>query len=157
MSSRNGIRCDATIPATGTITFYCDYNGNGIGGDFDDGQHIASNSYFLGRRCGVCGLGGIAANDRMEFEKACRGTAAAVADEYAWGSTNITQATGITNSGAGNETASNAGANCAYDFHASVQGPMRVGCFATSSSTRETAGATYYGIMEMSGTCIEGV
>ena len=151
MSSRNGIRCDATIPATGTITFYCDYNGNGIGGDFDDGQHIACNSLSWADGAAYADWAALRPMTELEFEKACRGTAAAVADEYAWGSTSITQATGITNSGAGNETASNAGANCAYDFHASVQGPMRVGCFATSGSTRETAGATYYGIMEMSG------
>ncbi|MEY3439088.1 MAG: hypothetical protein RL265_1673, partial [Bacteroidota bacterium] len=35
--------------------------------------------------------------------------------------------------------------------NASVQGPLRVGSFATASSTREQAGASYYGIMELSG------
>ncbi len=155
MASRNGIRCDATIPATGTITFYCDYNGNGIGGDFDNGQHIACNYLSWADGAAYADWAALRPMTELEFEKACRGTAAAVADEYAWGSTSITQATGITNSGAGNETASNSSANSVYEFHASVQGPMRVGCFATSNSTRETAGATYYGIMEMSGNLVK--
>ena len=67
------------------------------------------------------------------------------------GSTSITQSTGITNVGVGSETASNGAANCVYGDHASVQGPMRAGSFATSGSARVAAGATYYGVMEMSG------
>lgn len=91
----------------------------------------------------------------LEFEKACRGTAAAVPNEYAWGSTNITPATGISNAGASNETATNSGANVCYN--SLTIGPLRAGSFATSSSTRETSGATYYGIMEMSGNLYERV
>jgi formylglycine-generating enzyme required for sulfatase activity len=87
----------------------------------------------------------------LEFEKACRGTLTPVADEYAWGTTTITGATGISNSGANNEVASNAGANAAFNNNASVQGPLRVGSFATASSTREQAGASHYGIMDLSG------
>jgi hypothetical protein len=86
----------------------------------------------------------------LEFEKACRGPVVPAADEYAWGNTTITQNTGITNSGLANETSTNGG-NATYGNNASVQGPMRVGAFATSGSTRVTAGATYFGIMEMSG------
>ena len=151
VSYRNGIRCDATIPATGTITFYCNFNSNGTGGESDDGQNIACNYLSWADGAAYADWAALRPMTELEFEKACRGTAAAVANEYVWGSTSITQATGITNSGAGSETASNSPANCVYGIHASVLGPMRVGCFATSSSTRETAGATYYGIMEMGG------
>jgi formylglycine-generating enzyme required for sulfatase activity len=87
----------------------------------------------------------------LEFEKACRGTLTPVVDEFAWGTASITGATGISNSGANNEVASNAGANAVFFNNASVQGPLRVGSFATASSTREQAGASYYGIMELSG------
>jgi formylglycine-generating enzyme required for sulfatase activity len=88
----------------------------------------------------------------LEYEKASRGTASAVADEYAWGSTTITQVTGITNGGASNETASNSGNGlCVYGNHASVQGPMRSGFAATATTTRSQAGASYYGVMELSG------
>ena len=87
----------------------------------------------------------------LEYEKAARGTVAAVANEFAWGTTTITGATGISNAGANNEVASNAGANAVFNNNASVQGPLRVGSFATSNSNRAQAGASYYGIMELSG------
>lgn len=87
----------------------------------------------------------------MEFEKACRGTLTPVANEFAWGTISITGATGISNSGANNEVVSNPGANAVFNNNASVQGPLRVGSFATASSTREQAGASYYGIMDLSG------
>jgi formylglycine-generating enzyme required for sulfatase activity len=91
----------------------------------------------------------------LEFEKSCRGTLAPVADEYAWGSTSITQNTGITRDGYYDETSENSG-NCTYGTHSSVLCPMRVGAFATSSSTTSVlSGATYYGIMEMSGNLYE--
>lgn len=87
----------------------------------------------------------------LEFEKACRGALTPLANEFAWGTISITGATGISNSGANNEVASNAGANAVFNNNASVQGPLRVGSFATASSTREQAGASYYGIMDLSG------
>jgi formylglycine-generating enzyme required for sulfatase activity len=87
----------------------------------------------------------------LEFEKACRGTLAAVTDEYAWGSTSITGAANITNGGSTNETSTTFGVNAVYNFNANVQGPMRAGVFATGSSTRAQSGAGYYGMMELSG------
>lgn len=87
----------------------------------------------------------------LEYEKACRGTVAAVADEYAWGSINITGVTAITNAGANNETNTNIGENCAYNNAAGVQGPMRNGFAATATSTRKESGASYWGVMELSG------
>lgn len=87
----------------------------------------------------------------LEFEKACRGPLSPSADEYAWGNTSITAATGLTNTGTVNEIPSNTGANAAYGNNTNVRGPIRVGAFATSTSTREEAGASYWGIMELSG------
>jgi formylglycine-generating enzyme required for sulfatase activity len=86
----------------------------------------------------------------LEYEKACRGAAAAVANEYAWGSNSITQVTGITDEYTSSETATNFG-NAVYGSHASVQGPMRCGFAATSSSTKVGAGSSYCGVMELSG------
>ena len=87
----------------------------------------------------------------LEFEKACRGVRAPVAGEYAWGSTAITQATGIDNDGAADERALNSAANAAYGKHDDVQGPLRAGVFATATSDRAAAGASYWGIMQLSG------
>jgi formylglycine-generating enzyme required for sulfatase activity len=146
---RNGIRCDATIHASDPITFYCDYNGNGIPNESDDGQNIACN--YLSRKdlAAYLDWAGLRPMTELEYEKACRGDLAAVANEYAWGSASITEATGISNPGANNETASNDGANAAYENHA--PGPLRVGNFGQGVNTREGVGASYWCIMELSG------
>ena len=96
----------------------------------------------------------------LEYEKANRGTVAPpVANEYAWGTTNIAgSAYTINNDGAANEgIASNystIAGNASYNTtDGSINGPLRCGIFSANGSNtgRETSGATYYGIMEMSG------
>ncbi|MEI8344900.1 MAG: SUMF1/EgtB/PvdO family nonheme iron enzyme [Candidatus Omnitrophota bacterium] len=92
----------------------------------------------------------------LEFEKACRGPGAPVANEYAWGSTAITAATTIAGTEDGTETIGTANANCRYSNNNMTGGdtglgPLRCGIFATAISTRATAGAGYYGNMELSG------
>jgi formylglycine-generating enzyme required for sulfatase activity len=98
----------------------------------------------------------------LEFEKACRGTLSPVANEYAWGTTGIAgSAYTLSNPGAINEVIatnySSTNGNVAYTLTiplaGSIIGPLRAGIFAgTPGNTgRVTAGATYYGIMEMSG------
>src|SRR3989338_1143141 len=105
----------------------------------------------------------------LEFEKVARGPLAVVGNEYAWGSSTITA--GVTFSGSpedGNETFTTAGANANYNSttfsqgddylgpqHA--QGPVRPGIFATSLSTRSSAGAGHYGVMDLSGNVYERV
>lgn len=126
-------------------------SGSTVGNYATSHPFVACN--FLSWMDGVAYLdwSGLRPMTELEFEKACRGTLTPVIDEFAWGSTTITGATGISNSGANNEVASNTGANAVFNNNASVQGPLRVGSFATASSTREQAGASYYGIMDLSG------
>jgi formylglycine-generating enzyme required for sulfatase activity len=92
----------------------------------------------------------------LEFEKACRGTnISPVANEYAFGNTSTTTASGasIVNPDSENETINVGNVN-----HASgVNRPLRNGIFATAGSTRVSSGGTYYGIMEMSGNVFEYV
>ena len=85
----------------------------------------------------------------LEFEKACRGTNAPMANEYAWGDTTISATTSLSNDGTSTEAA-NAG-NCNYN-NCSPDGPYRAGIYATGSSTRQSSGASYWGIMDLSGT-----
>ena len=102
----------------------------------------------------------------LEFEKACRGTIPPVANEYAWGTVEITtNPYSINNNGMNNENISanysttdgNVAYNLTTPYNGSINGPLRVGIFASNSSNvnRITAGATYYGIMEMSGNLLE--
>lgn len=108
-----------------------------------------------------CDWSGLRPMTELEFEKACRGTAAAIAGEYAWGTTAIAiKKYSLSNDGTNKEGISenyftNAG-NCSYQAtndYAGIEGPLRVGIFAAhaDNKSRETAGASYYGIMELSG------
>ena len=102
----------------------------------------------------------------LEFEKICRGPVAipgtgSLRPQYAWGSIDIYPAAGFANKGGANEAPQNADGNCAVATTAgatigggtntALDGPMRSGGFSTPVSSREKAGATYYGVMEMSG------
>lgn len=100
----------------------------------------------------------------LEYEKACRGAGGPLVGEYAWGTTSITSATHISGSEDGTETITNAGANCSYNYALALTnyvggdggaGPLRCGIFATATSTREQAGASFYGVMDLSGNLSE--
>jgi hypothetical protein len=97
----------------------------------------------------------------LEFEKACRGPNVPVGNEYAWGNTNIhTSAYTLAQEYLPDEYISNTGTytgNCAYI--STMVPPVRCGIFAASSTnhSRQETGATYYGIMEMSGNMTEPI
>jgi len=98
---------------------------------------------------------GLRPMSELEYEKACRGPATPVANEYAWGNTTAIAANNITNPGTASETTSTEGANGVYGYQTNVLCPMRVGVFAKAGTTRAQAGASYYGIMELSGNLYE--
>lgn len=86
----------------------------------------------------------------FEFEKACRGPIYPVVDEYAWGTTDYRGFNNysISNRFASTETLSGSGlgmGNVATNFN------YRVGIAATATSNRVNAGASYYGILDMTG------
>jgi len=152
-ANRNGI--DIQIPGNATTllpaVYACNLNGNTVYDEAGDGEFIACNFLSWMDGAAFADWAALRPMTELEFEKACRGGLTPVANEFAWGTTSITGATGISNSGANNEVASNAGANAVFNNNASVQGPLRVGSFATGTSTREQAGASYYGIMDLCG------
>jgi formylglycine-generating enzyme required for sulfatase activity len=99
----------------------------------------------------------------LEFEKACRGTLPPVSNEYAWGTVTVKSGDpspytmvnpGASNEGIANSYSSTRG-NALYTSTAVVgnAGPVRVGIFAANGSNngRLSAGASYWGIMELSG------
>lgn len=86
----------------------------------------------------------------LEFEKACRGAnITAIPNEFAWGSTNFITLTSVNNAGTSAESV-NTPANANSNYSNNSQTVNRAGIFARASgATRETAGATYYGVMNM--------
>jgi formylglycine-generating enzyme required for sulfatase activity len=92
--------------------------------------------------------------DELEFEKACRGPLYPVPNEYPWGDTLFTYLTGIGGTdGSGTETATPTNANFVSISY--ISGPVRVGIFATATSSRHAAGASYYGVMNLADNVME--
>jgi formylglycine-generating enzyme required for sulfatase activity len=105
----------------------------------------------------------------LEFEKAARGPVLPINGEYAWGSTDLTAAATISGTQEdGTETVTTNGANAHFNDTTlsggdSAQGaeyqkgPLRVGILSTDSTVRTTAGAGYYGVLDISGNLKERV
>lgn len=99
----------------------------------------------------------------LEYEKACRGTQSAVADELAWGNANMHSVGPYTlvNDGEENSLITDPGSgsgNALYQATSSgFGGPLRCGIFAASAITknREETGGSYYGVMELTGNVYE--
>lgn len=98
----------------------------------------------------------------LEFEKACRGSTVTVTGEYAWGNaTIVTNTLNLINVNLGSETFSTGYSttvgNAWYNPYSSISSPVRAGSFAACSlnTGRVSAGASYWGVMELSGNCWE--
>ena len=150
-----------------TSNFRYEIIGSTIGNYSTANPNVACNFLSWADLTAYLDWSGLRPMTELEFEKACRGPLTPVPDEYAWGTSGIAGSLyTLTNSGASDEVIgtnySTTVGNAAYDattptVPATDQGPLRVGIFAgTSGNTgRVTAGATYYGIMEMSGNLFE--
>lgn len=153
----NGIRVQ-TEDGINPRVFGCDLSNNGVYNEATDGLWKACNWLYWYDIEAYADWACLRPFSEFEFEKACRGSnLMPVMDEYVWGNTNIIQATTISNSGATNEIASNTNSNCNYGSSSNVQGPLRVGNFASGSTTRQKSGASYYGIMDLGGNLCENV
>lgn len=86
---------------------------------------------FIGSVLDWCGLRPMT---DLEYEKSCRGPVAPLPNDYAWGSSIL-----ATNN----------------NFVWKTGQVSRVGSFATNNSSRTDAGATFYGIMDMTGNVTE--
>jgi formylglycine-generating enzyme required for sulfatase activity len=157
--ARNGVKC-TTLPVGATPGVYaCDLNNNGVVNQSGDGQNIAIPGLTTMDLLGYLDWSGLRPMTELELEKVGRGNLPAVINEYAWGSASIyaTSYAPLINGGAGNElptTPSTTLGNAAYQTTANVGGiggPLRAGVFATATSTRVAAGASYYGVMEITG------
>jgi formylglycine-generating enzyme required for sulfatase activity len=163
-TNRNGIDIQtpgvaSTIPAV----YACNLDGDAVYGEIEDGKDIACNSLNWDDVTAYLDWSGLRPMTELEFEKACRGTVAPVPNEYPWGTTGIAASAytlanpGATNEGIATNYSPTLG-NASYNTtDGAINGPLRVGIFAAngSNSGRATAGASYYGIMELGGNLVE--
>ncbi len=174
--NRNGTidhrNCVRYTNPTGTTTeplhFFCDLNNNGIENDIDDGQNVAICNIGWPDGTAYADWAGLRPMTELEYEKACRGPEVPVANEYAWHTANIygnsTTQYDFNNLGQPNEYPQIVGtgiyANASYEYttgHVDAthptrfDSPIRCGIFATATSNRINAGASYYGILDLAG------
>ena len=137
----------------------CDGNNNNIYDEAGDGEWIACNYLSWVDLAAYLDWSGLSPMSELQYERICRGQSSAgsnpaVLGEFAWGTTTIFNTPySITGAATASEIASNASAvlgNAAYSTTISA-GPLRNGVFATASSNRISSGASYFGVMEMSG------
>ena len=160
-NNRNALEIQVSgIESTTPAVYACDYTNNDIYDQIDDGQTIACNHLSWGDVAAYCDWAGLRPMTEMEYEKACRGhNQTPVGNELAWGISNFTYAAyvlenqGYQNEGIATNYSTTTGNAVTSDNIGAIGGPLRVGIFAANSGNtgRMTAGATYYGIMEMTG------
>ena len=134
------------------------------GGAYTITPYVPMTFPLWGEVMAYCDWAGLRPMTEFEFVKACRGNKAVVPEGYAWGTADIIETSftyDLLNKNAANELLVNhiPGIGNANWIHSSIfeDGPYRCGIFAASAEivNRESVGATYYGIMEMSGNVSE--
>lgn len=151
-----------TVPAT----IGCNANANGVFGEEADGQNIGCGLLIPRRFYAYLDWAGLRPMTEFEYEKICRGTRIdgtpnpRVANEFPWGtidiaaynSANMSTPLSSTESFVG--TVINGRVLCNGTPN-TTQRTVRVGSFATSGTGRSSAGAAFYGNMDMAGNCFE--
>jgi formylglycine-generating enzyme required for sulfatase activity len=142
-----------TPSVSGTPAVYAtDLNGDGT---YGDGDNIACNFLSWADLLAYLDWTALRPMTELEFEKAVRGVENPMLNERAWGSATVLQAASnsLTDAGGPFEASSVAGAGlCAVGAGASTSlGPLRTGFAASGITSREGAGASAWGIMDMSG------
>lgn len=152
---RGGIKC--VVAPNGIVPgFYAnDLNTANAINSADDGQWIAANWLNWVDVVAFADWAALRPMTELEFVKAARGPKTPVDGEYPWGTSSLVQTFGLSNAGSSGEVPSNGAANCVINGMVGMQGPGRVGMFATSSSSRAAAGCSYYGILDLGGNLYE--
>ncbi|MCC6759221.1 MAG: SUMF1/EgtB/PvdO family nonheme iron enzyme [Candidatus Omnitrophica bacterium] len=156
VGARNGIRAPASGNGTSptTVVFGNDLSDNGTFNETDDGQNISMGYINYMDFDAYADWAGLRPVTELEYEKAARGPNSAVYDEYAWGTTKSTAMTSIVNSGRNSEIAGQSGEGPLNGSNG-ISGPLRAGFSATNATNRKSAGAGYYGNMDLTGNIAE--
>jgi formylglycine-generating enzyme required for sulfatase activity len=149
--------------------YACDYNGNNIYDENGDGQNQAFGIASVRRALSYLDWSGLRPMSELEYEKFTRGSDLAgnaiprIIHEYAWGTDSVVgiRLGDASNIGQDNERYSGPSALgravCAANAVSNISpiGPMRVGQLSGPATGREASGASFYGIMDMSGNVAE--
>lgn len=151
---RNGIMLFSEIEGRAAV-FSNNYTMTDDPGKEADGQNIACNYMSVNDMLAYADWAGLRPLTEMEYEKMCRPLYPYLPGkgEFAWNSTRIDKAATLYAPGTAAERLMTGNAN--FNNEAEVGGPLRSGAFADRNSDRESAGAGYWGGMELSGNLAE--
>ncbi len=159
---RNGIVIhEPGVEPSKPARYAMDYNKNQQPNDNEDGLHRAANFLSWADLSAYLDWAALRPITELEFEKLSRGKSTIpVAGEFAWGTATVSNANNPTNDGTVFESVSdvplsesglaNHGTYIATEGWG-LRGVLRTGFAANESTNRLEAGATYYGVMEISG------
>ena len=154
-ANRNGVKLITPgVNPSQPAVFACDFTSAPADpfNSLNDGQHIAMNFLSAEDLLAYLDWAALRPMTVFEYEKICRGPLARVANEYAWGTTDLTQASSqyLFFPGTPAEVSQVFGNGlCAYNYASG--GPLRVGFSATDTTDRIESGSSYYGVQQMSG------
>ena len=152
VSDRQVIKAGSNPSDGDPYTFGCDLGDNDTLDESSDGEWIAMNYLSWMDLLAYADWSGLRPMTEFEFEKISRGTLSAITDEYAWGSTDLTDADTISSSGQAGEGVTETGNGLCNYGNDGVTGPLRVGFAATASTdVRKESGASILGLLELSG------
>jgi len=154
---RQGIEIKISgTPSTFPAVYGCDLSSNNVYDEANDGEWIACNYLTWNDIAAYLDWAALRPMTELEYEKACRGNVTPVVNECAWGTSSFTGTSNVQNSAQTNEVPSTSNANVVGNS-SYTGGPVRVGMFANANSSRTSSGASYYGIMDLSGNLWESV
>jgi hypothetical protein len=157
------ISIPSTSPAVAAV-YGCDASGNNVYDEPNDGEFVACNYLSWLDISAWLDWSGLMPMTEIQFERICRGHTSSLASnpsilgEYAWGGSTINTVPGtIANPFTATEIISNSSAivGNANNNQLGTNGPLRNGIFATATSNRITSGASFFGVMDMSGNLSE--
>lgn len=163
-TARNYIEIATPATSSSPAVYGCDANGNNTYDEGGDGEWIPCGFLLYQDVAAYLDWSGLAPMTEIQFERICRGHSSAGAQpailgEFAWGTNTIAaSAYTLSNVGTAGELVSNVSStagNAAYS--STTSSPLRAGIFATGSSNRLTSGASFFGVMDMTGNLEEFV
>lgn len=154
---RNGIVVGAR--SNGLVIFACNLTDDGKVSQEDDGQTVACNYISVNDMLAYADWAGLRPLSEMEYEKMGRRPYPQTPNLKGWAGGDITSAelpTGETfadgtKSGGDNERLTDGNVNAG----GKVSGPIRVGSYASNANYPVEAGASYWGLMDLSGNLAE--
>ena len=155
LSNRNGLSIehsgnDPDVPAT----YGCNFNKDNVFNDPLDANKRACNFLEWNDVAAYLDWAALRPMSELEFEKICRGPETPLKGDFAWGTSASVDANTLIYDGSDSEAVSDkipSGSGIASYGYLGPQGPLRAGFAANKNTDRLTSGASYFGIMEMSG------